>query len=136
MTAAAGCFSESTPALAAAQAVLRRLTRDVSNFPVPGVLFKDIVPVLGDADGLGAVVAALAELALRNEVTKVAGIEARGFLLAAPVAVAAGVGIVPIRKAGKLPGQTHRIDYAGVRHRHPGDPGRRRSRRRSGPGDR
>lgn len=112
MTAAADCFCESTPALAAAQDVLRRLTRDVSNFPVPGVLFKDIVPVLGDADGLGAVVAALAELALASLVTKVAGIEARGFLLAAPVAVAAGVGVVPIRKAGKLPGETHRVDYA------------------------
>jgi adenine phosphoribosyltransferase len=112
VTAAADCFSEPTPAVTAAQDVLRRLTRDVLDFPVPGVLFKDIVPVLGDADGLGAVVAALAELALRSNVTKVAGIEARGFLLAAPVAVAAGVGIVPIRKAGKLPGQTHRIDYA------------------------
>lgn len=112
MTASADCFSEPTPAVTAAQEVLRRLTRDVSNFPVPGVLFKDIVPVLGDAHGLGAVVAALAELARRSHVTKVAGIEARGFLLAAPVAVAAGVGIVPIRKAGKLPGRTHRIDYA------------------------
>ena len=68
--------------------------------------------MLGDAHGLGAVVAALAELAHRSNVTKVAGIEARGFLLAAPVAVAAGVGVVPIRKAGKLPGETHRIDYA------------------------
>jgi adenine phosphoribosyltransferase len=101
--------------VSAAQDVLRRLTRDVSNFPVPGVLFKDIVPVLGNADGFGAVVAALAEVAefaRGNGVTKVAGIEARGFLLAAPVAVAAGLGVVPIRKAGKLPGQTHRIDYA------------------------
>jgi adenine phosphoribosyltransferase len=115
VTAAADCFSEfsgPTPALTAAQEVLRRLTRDVANFPVPGVLFKDIVPVLGDADALGAVVGALAELARGNEVTKVAGIEARGFLVAAPVAVAAGVGIVPIRKAGKLPGQTRKVEYA------------------------
>jgi adenine phosphoribosyltransferase len=112
VTAAADCFSEPTEAVVAAQDVLRRLTRDVENFPVPGVLFKDIVPVLGDADGLAAVVAALAELARRSDVTKVAGIEARGFLLAAPVAVAAGVGIVPIRKAGKLPGETRRIEYA------------------------
>ncbi len=112
MTAGADCFSELTPAVVAAQDVLRRLTRDVADFPLPGVLFKDIVPVLGDADGLGAVVAALAELARRSNVTKVAGIEARGFLLAAPVAVAAGVGIVPIRKAGKLPGETRRIEYA------------------------
>jgi adenine phosphoribosyltransferase len=109
----AGCFPKPhSAAVVAAQDVLRRLTRDVSNFPVPGVLFKDIVPVLGSAHGLGAVVAALAELAKDGRVTKVAGIEARGFLLAAPVAVAAGVGLVPIRKAGKLPGETRRVDYA------------------------
>jgi adenine phosphoribosyltransferase len=108
-----GCFTQPpSAAVLAAQEVLRRLTRDVSNFPVPGVLFKDIVPVLGNAHGLGAVVAALAELAGASRVTKIAGIEARGFLLAAPVAVAAGVGLVPIRKAGKLPGETRRVDYA------------------------
>ncbi len=106
------CPQPPSAAAVAAQDVLRRLTRDVANFPVPGVLFKDIVPVLGSAHGLGVVVAALAEMALRGDVTKVAGIEARGFLLAAPVAVAAGLGIVPIRKAGKLPGETHRVDYA------------------------
>jgi adenine phosphoribosyltransferase len=111
--AAADCTSQPpSQALVAAQEVLRRLTRDVANFPQPGVLFKDIVPVLGNAHGLGAVVAALAEVALGSNVTKVAAIEARGFLLAAPVAVAAGLGVVPIRKAGKLPGETHRVDYA------------------------
>ena len=109
----AGCFAEpNSPAVTAAQDVLRRLTRDVSNFPVPGVLFKDIVPVLGNAHGLGMVVSALAELARGTGVAKVAGIEARGFLLAAPVAVAAGLGLVPIRKAGKLPGDIHKVDYA------------------------
>ncbi len=109
----AGCFAQPpSPAVLAARDVLRRLTRDVSNFPVPGVLFKDIVPVLGNAHGLGAVVAALAELAHGSRVTKVAGIEARGFLLAAPVAVAAGLGLLPVRKAGKLPGDTRRVEYA------------------------
>lgn len=108
-----GCYPQPpSPAVVAAQDVLRRLTRDVADFPVPGVLFKDIVPVLGDAAGLGAVVAALAELAESSGVTAVAGIEARGFLLAAPVAVAAGLGVVPIRKAGKLPGETLRMEYA------------------------
>jgi adenine phosphoribosyltransferase len=95
-----------------AQDALRRLIRDVPDFPQPGVLFKDIGPVLADAAGLAAVVGALATLAEVSGADKVAGIEARGFLLAAPVAVAAGLGVIPIRKAGKLPGPTTRIDYA------------------------
>lgn len=96
----------------AAQKALRELIRDVPDFPVPGVLFKDIGPLLGHAEGLRAVTAALADLVRGSGAVKVAGIEARGFLLAVPVAVSAGVGVVPIRKAGKLPGAVRRIDYA------------------------
>lgn len=95
-----------------AQNVVRSLVRDVPDFPLPGVLFKDIGPVLGDAPGLRAVIAALTDLVHRSGANLVAGIEARGFLLASPVGVAAGVGIVPVRKVGKLPGATRRIDYA------------------------
>jgi adenine phosphoribosyltransferase len=101
--------------LQTASEALGRLVRDVPDFPQPGVLFKDIGPVLGDPAGLRSVVHALAELAAGADgppVDKVAGIEARGFLLAAPVGVEAGVGVVPVRKAGKLPGATHRMDYA------------------------
>lgn len=97
---------------ATAQGALRSLIRDVPDFPLPGVLFKDIGPVLGDPAGLRAVVDALTALAREVGATKVAGIEARGFLLASPIGLEAGIGVVPIRKAGKLPGATHRIDYA------------------------
>ena len=91
------------------------LVRDVPDFPAPGVVFKDITPLLADAAAFGAVVAELAALgrdasgALRVDV--VAGIEARGFILAAPVALALGVGFVPIRKEGKLPADTHAQSY-------------------------
>jgi adenine phosphoribosyltransferase len=96
--------------------LLDRLIRDVPDFPEPGVLFKDISPLLADHDGLTAVIAALAA-AGRDErgttaVDKVVGIEARGFILGAPVALQLGAGFVPVRKAGKLPGPTHQVAYA------------------------
>jgi adenine phosphoribosyltransferase len=96
--------------------LLERLIRDVPDFPKPGVVFKDITPLLADHDGLTAVVEALAS-AGRDEqgnavVDKVVGMEARGFILAAPVALALGAGFVPVRKAGKLPGPTHSVAYA------------------------
>lgn len=95
---------------------LTRLVRDIPDFPEPGVVFKDITPLLADPDGFGAVVAALAEAGRgeRGEVVvdKVVGMEARGFILAAPVALALGVGFAPVRKAGKLPHDTHQVDYA------------------------
>ncbi|KRB74122.1 adenine phosphoribosyltransferase [Nocardioides sp. Root190] len=95
---------------------LTRLVRDVPDFPEPGIMFKDITPLLADPDGFGAVVAALAEAGRdpdgRVVVDKVVGMEARGFILAAPVALALGVGFVPVRKAGKLPHVTHEVAYA------------------------
>jgi adenine phosphoribosyltransferase len=94
---------------------LDTLIRDVPDFPEPGVMFKDITPLLADHDGFSAVVGALAA-AGRDEsgavvVDKVVGMEARGFILAAPVALALGAGFVPVRKAGKLPGPTHAVSY-------------------------
>ncbi|MGP3948687.1 adenine phosphoribosyltransferase [Streptomyces sp. 7N604] len=80
--------------------------RDVSDFPEPGVMFKDITPLLADPAAFGALTAALAELCVRHGATKVVGLEARGFILAAPAALQAGLGFVPVRKAGKLPGAT------------------------------
>lgn len=82
---------------------LRSLIRDVPDFPEPGILFKDITPVLGDAAVLAEIVHALAEPYKDLGVTKVAGIESRGFILATPVATALGAGFVPLRKPGKLP---------------------------------
>lgn len=86
------------------------LIRDVPDFPKPGVMFKDITPFLADGPTFGALVAAWA--GAHGDVDVVAGIEARGFILAAPVATRLGVGFVPIRKEGKLPGRTSRTSYA------------------------
>jgi len=101
---------------ASLDADLRALVREIADFPEPGVLFRDITPLLADADGFARVVDALAETGRDAAgdvvVDKVVGVEARGFILAAPVALALGAGFVPVRKAGKLPGETHRVSYA------------------------
>ena len=91
-----------------AQALRARIT-DVPDFPAPGVVFKDISPLLADPLSLVAVVDALATSA--GPVDKVVGIEARGFILAAPVACLVGAGFVPVRKPGKLPRPTHETSY-------------------------
>jgi len=95
---------------------LDTLIRDIADFPKPGVVFKDITPLLADHDGFTAVVAALACAGRDAEgnvvVDKVVGMESRGFILAAPVALALGAGFVPVRKAGKLPGPTHSVAYS------------------------
>ena len=90
---------------------LTRLIRDIPDFPEPGVVFKDITPVLADADAFSQLIDALAEPFEGKGVTKVAGIEARGFTLATPVAGRLGAGFIPIRKPGKLPYETVREDY-------------------------
>ena len=89
--------------------LVRSKIRDVSDYPQPGIVFKDITPLLADGHAFAAVIAALA--AGSAGVTKVAGIEARGFILAAPVAHALGAGFVPVRKLGKLPAQTFARTY-------------------------
>jgi adenine phosphoribosyltransferase len=97
-------------------ATLDELVRDVPDFPEPGVVFKDITPLLADHTAFTSVVEALAaagrDQAGRVVVDKVVGMEARGFILAAPVALALGVGFVPVRKAGKLPGPSYAVSYA------------------------
>lgn len=89
--------------------------RDIADFPQPGVVFKDITPLLADHDAFTAVVEALAEAGRdaggAATVDKVVGMEARGFILAAPVALALGVGFVPVRKPGKLPWHTRSVGY-------------------------
>jgi len=91
------------------------MIRDVVDFPEPGVVFKDITPMLADPAAFAEVVTALTALGQdgegRSRVDLVAGIEARGFILAAPVAVALGAGFVPVRKHGKLPSDTHAVSY-------------------------
>ena len=102
--------------VATAREAMERLVRDVADFPEPGVVFKDITPLLADHVGFTAVVEALAEAGRdgqgRPVVDVVVGMEARGFILAAPVALALGAGFVPVRKAGKLPGEIHEVAYA------------------------
>jgi adenine phosphoribosyltransferase len=93
--------------------LISSLIRDVRDYPQPGIVFKDITPLLADGAALAAVVGALA--AGHGQVDKVAGIEARGFILAAPVAVRLGAGFVPVRKQGKLPAptiaRTYQLEY-------------------------
>lgn len=99
-----------------ARDAMSRLVLDVPDYPDPGVMFKDITPLLSDHAGFSVVIDALArqgrDAAANVVVDKVVGMEARGFMLAAPVALALGVGFVPVRKAGKLPRATHAVSYS------------------------
>ena len=94
-------------------AVIRSLTREVADFPEPGIQFKDLTPVLADPRGLAVVTAALAEIAAGAEL--VAGIDARGFLVGGAVANRLGIGVIAVRKAGKLPppvySETYELEY-------------------------
>jgi len=85
--------------------------RDIPDFPRPGVVFKDITPLLADVDAFRFAVDAIADHYAGNEVHKVLGVEARGFIIAAPVAYRFGAGFVPVRKAGKLPWDIEREEY-------------------------
>jgi adenine phosphoribosyltransferase len=84
---------------------LKKLIRDIPDFPKPGILFRDITPLIGDARGLAAVVDQMAEPWL-GKVDQVLGIESRGFIIGAPVAYRLGVGLTIARKPGKLPFRT------------------------------
>jgi adenine phosphoribosyltransferase len=90
---------------------LKDHVRDVPDFPLPGIVFKDLTPLFAHADTFAGVVRALADPFADAGITTVAGIEARGFVVAAPVAVRLGAGFVPIRKPGKLPWQTESVAY-------------------------
>jgi adenine phosphoribosyltransferase len=84
--------------------------RDILDFPTPGIVFKDVTPVLADAEAFGAVIRDMAERR-RGSVDLVVGIEARGFIFGAALAHELGIGFVPVRKAGKLPGRTRGVSY-------------------------
>lgn len=90
---------------------LKQLIRDIPDFPQPGILFRDITPLLRDPAAFRQVTAALAG-PFRGRVDAVAGIESRGFIFGAPLAAELGVGFLPIRKAGKLPGDKLSLEYA------------------------
>src|SRR5690606_21262074 len=86
--------------------------RDIPDYPKPGVVFKDITPLLADHSAFSAVVDAFVQRYADEGIDKVVGIEARGFILAAPVALRTGAGFVPVRKQGKLPAETVAASYA------------------------
>ena len=98
------------PKLAPLGKIIRDNLRDVPDFPQTGVLFRDISPLLANGEAFSQLVKGLADF-YRGRVDLVAGLESRGFLIAAPVAVELGLGTLMIRKAGKLPGPVIGIDY-------------------------
>ena len=86
--------------------------RDLPDFPKPGILFKDITPLLADGADFAAAIEAMAQPWREAGLDAVMGIESRGFILGAPLATALGVGFVPVRKPGKLPGRTLKQAYS------------------------
>lgn len=99
--------NELTPALTRAEALIR----EIPDYPSPGILFRDITPLLADGEAFKATVDALIA-PFEGQFDVVAGIEARGFLLASAAGYASGKGVVPVRKAGKLPQPAMSIDYS------------------------
>ena len=89
---------------------LAKLLRDVPDFPKPGILFKDITPLLANPAAMKAAIDRLAKFSF-GKIDKVAAVESRGFLFGVPLAMQLGVGFVPVRKPGKLPWKTNRIEY-------------------------
>ncbi len=90
---------------------LHAAVRDIPDFPKPGIIFKDITPILGDGELFQSSIRLLAETASDTTIDKVVGIDARGFIFAAAVADRLKAGFVPIRKKGKLPWKTHEASY-------------------------
>ena len=91
---------------------LKALIRTVPDFPEPGILFRDITTLIGHGEGLPAAVRHLASFAREAGAQSIAGMEARGFIFGAAVAIELGIGFIPVRKPGKLPVETIGIDYA------------------------
>ena len=91
---------------------LKGRIRDVPDFPKPGIVYRDVTTLLGDAEAFRITVDALADAFAGRRIDKVVGVEARGFILAAPVAYRLEAGFVPVRKPGKLPWHTESEEYA------------------------
>ena len=90
---------------------LTKYLRDVPDFPKPGIIFKDISPLLASPEALEECIRQMAALVENEKIDRVAGIESRGFLFGAPLAMWLGCGFTPIRKPGKLPWRTNRVEY-------------------------
>lgn len=94
------------------EAALKHYIRDVADFPKPGILFKDITPLLKSPEALKRIVQAMVEVCEADRPDYIAGIESRGFILGMPLAHELNVGFIPVRKAGKLPAATYRQEYS------------------------
>jgi adenine phosphoribosyltransferase len=90
---------------------LKSLIRDVPDFPKPGIVFKDITTLLNNPDGLRYTIDSLAERVADLKPDYIVGMESRGFIFGTPLAYKMGVGFVPVRKPGKLPADTHSVEY-------------------------
>ena len=90
---------------------LKLKIRTIPNFPIPGIQFRDITTLLADPDAFNDVIERFVNHYQDEQIDLVVGIEARGFIIGAPLALRLGKGFIPIRKAGKLPGPTHGLDY-------------------------
>ena len=91
---------------------LESLIRPIPDFPIPGILFRDITPLLADPNGFKSTIDLFVDHYKHHQIDAVVGIEARGYMIGAPVAYALGAGFVPVRKPGKLPGKTYTEEYA------------------------
>ena len=91
---------------------VRELIRAIPDFPIPGILFRDITPLLADRHGFKATIDLFVDRYRDAKLDHVVGIEARGYMIGAPLAYAPGVGFVPVRKPGKPPGAKHAEEYA------------------------
>src|SRR5581483_3918565 len=89
---------------------LKSIIRDIPDFPTPGILFRDITPLLQDARALRLVLEGLAEPFKDAGIEQVVGVESRGFIFGAPLALLLGAGFVPVRKFGKLPAETIHVE--------------------------
>ena len=91
---------------------LRRWVKEIPDFPKPGILFRDITPLMRDPQGWQEMVRQLGRVCDRLQPDLIVGIESRGFIVGTSLATAVGLGFVPVRKPGKLPGEVHSIDYS------------------------
>ena len=91
---------------------IKQLIRDVPDFPADGIIFRDITPVLQNAEKFREVVCSMVDVVREMKPDVIVGIESRGFILGAPIALELGVGFVPVRKVGKLPAETIKAEYA------------------------
>src|SRR5688572_21891008 len=106
-----GCHPVIVEERAVTQTNLTDLIRNIPDFPIPGIQFKDITTLLADGPAFHQVVDILAARYEGQPIDAVVGIESRGFMFSAPLAYRLGVGLVPVRKHGKLPAATHRVEY-------------------------